>query len=380
MLRSVEAAVICVGGVLALVPFLLVVAYLFLGRQRRVDELKSYVRASAPAKEVLPPDQIDGVNEDESLANLLARRYWKSHSNGAYLTALVVFYVVYGVLLYWTLLAWGIHLGTSANSPQPAPQLWSVIRAGGAGVLGATLAVLWHLHWRVVRLDLQPRTLLHCCMRLCVAPFVAVALVAILPVSENGNTLVAFGAGLFSDEALRRLRWIWHRLVGTSEQQASLPLRLVQGIGSDDELRLWEEGITDAQHLAVETVVRLVTNTNYSLERIVDWKDQAYLYVYVGEEIVQWRAQHTRAALDVLGMAAEYYGAAQSTALVEALARKFGKDTAVIDRMINTIYQDPQVKQLWRYVVNSYPLAIAEHSTYGAAGGVPNTKPGTPAS
>ncbi|SDI70152.1 hypothetical protein SAMN04487926_12233 [Paraburkholderia steynii] len=381
-----EQVIICSGSALAALPLLLVIAYVALGRGRRIEELKSYVRSSARAADVLPPDAKDAAQADaESLGDHFARRFLESHRKRAYFASLVVFYSVYGVLLYWSFLAWGRALTLAAGSPVESPALWSVVRLGAAGAFGATFGAIWHLHWRVIRLDLQPRTLLQLSARLSVSPFLAIAIAGPLPTQSPEATLVAFGAGLFGDEALRRVRWLWHKALQIAgRKESSLSLQLVQGISSDDELRLWEEGIADVQHLAVETVLSLITNTSYSLERIVDWKDQAYLCMYVGEEITKWRSVSTRGALDVLGMAPEYYGNAPHEAVVAALAKTVGKDPDILKRLINTIYNDPQVHQLWSYVENSYPAELAQTITErsklaGARGRSPTPSP-TPVS
>lgn len=377
MAVPMEQVVICTGSALAAVPFLLVVAYLSLGRGRRIEELRSYVRSSALAADVLPPVAKDGPAQNaESLGDHFARRFRETHTKRAYLASLVVFYSVYGVLLYWSFLAWGRALAPPAGNVVEAPALWAIVRLGAAGAFGATVGAIWHLHWRVIRLDLQPRTLLQLSARLCMSPFLAIAVASPLPLTAQA--MVAFGAGLFGDEALRRVKWAWYKALQTKGRpETSLSLQLIQGISSDDELRLWEEGIADVQHLAVETVLTLVTNTSYSLERIVDWKDQAYLCVYVGEEMItKWRGACTRGALDVLGMAPEYYGDAQHNTLVTALAKTLASDPNILKRLINTIYNDPQVHQLWSYVESSYPAKLAKPIEERSK----STIPGSPAS
>jgi hypothetical protein len=356
---QVDSVVICIGSALAVLPLLLVIAYLALGRQKRIDELKSYVRPSVAVGEVGASTESDSGSE--LLAAHLARKYKETHGISAYIAALGVFYVVYGVLMYWSFLAWGRELASDGQGVQQSPALWLLVRTGAAGALGATLSALWHLYWRVIRLDLQARTLLHLSARLSISPFLAVTLVALLPLPSTSAPLVAFGAGLLGDEALRRIVWLWRQLTGLAQgSTAALPLRMIQGITTEDELRLWEEGISDAQHLAVETVVTLITNTKYSLERIVDWKDQAILYSYVGDDIVKWRSLNTRAALDVLGMAPEHYSAAGTEQLVASLAKTLAKDPAVLVRFIDTVYQDPHVNQLWAYVCHAYPSTLAK--------------------
>jgi hypothetical protein len=130
---------------------------------------------------------------------------------------------------------------------------------------------------------------------------------------------------------------------------------------TNDELRLWEEGITDAQHLAVEGIVSLLVNTTYSLECIIDWKDQAFLCAYVGNDLQKWRDLQIRGAMDVLGCAPSYYKPADRYhQLRAAISKAVGKEEAVVERFIDTVYNDPRVHQLWSFLRRTYPTAQAE--------------------
>ncbi|XLZ69740.1 hypothetical protein ABT364_24930 [Massilia sp. SR12] len=352
--------VTCIGSTLLILPLLLVAVFLVLGRRRRVKEIRSYVENPSASGMLIPPqDGVPDSTTNESLAEHLVGKYNETHSGWAFFYTMLVFYAVYGVLVYWTFSSWGRMLGQPDNTQEIA--LWPLIRLGGLGALGATLGVLWHLHWRVVRLDLQPKTLLQLSARLFISPFLAIALAAMLPSNSTTGYLVAFGAGLFGEAAWRRFALFWREQVQQeASKDGSLSLELIQGITRDDAMRLWEEGINDVQHLAVETVVHLVTNTNYSLARIVDWKDQAYFCVYVRDQVDVWRRNYTRGVLDVLGMHSNYFGKAQCEALMTSLAQVLGQDRDVICRFVDTINNDPQVHQLWDYAKSCYPAKVAE--------------------
>ena len=63
--------------------------------------------------------------------------------------------------------------------------------------------------------------------------------------------------------------------------------------------------------------------------------------------------------MDVLGMAKKYY-TVDRAALIEALAQELGKPAPILERFIDTIYQDPRVRQLWKYLTSAYPSEPVE--------------------
>ena len=46
--------------------------------------------------------------------------------------------------------------------------------------------------------------------------------------------------------------------------------------------------------------------------------------------------------------------------LIEALAQELGKPAPILERFIDTIYQDPRVRQLWKYLDGAYPSEPVE--------------------
>lgn len=366
----------CVGVTLGCIPLLLTVAYLLTGWQRRATELGSYIRGTVKASDVLTADSAGGTGkppeggngdappaDHRTLRKLVEDLYKEANPWRGYAMALAVFYVVYSVLLYWTFFSWGQELTAPNLGHAVPPPFWRVVRLGGTGAFGATLAAIWHLHWRVVRLDLVPRTFFQLSARLCASPFLAIVFSSLL--IDQAAFPLAFCAGAFGDEAIRLLRVKAYGLMRSDGSDASLPLWIIQGITSDDELRLSEEGIADVEHMAKAPVLTLATNTGYSLQRLVDWQDQANLCCYVGYEISKWRKQLVRGSLDILGLASEYYKTRDYSAgddpkavkaereddrqeVLQALAKALNIDKACIERLIVSIYDDKRIYQLWQ--------------------------------
>ena len=67
--------------------------------------------------------------------------------------------------------------------------------------------------------------------------------------------------------------------IGTDER---FPLRQLDGITIWVQARFLEEGIEDMQNLATANPVDLMLHTRMLISRLVDWVDQAFLYLRVG--------------------------------------------------------------------------------------------------
>lgn len=356
-LFELDSVLISAALTLAVVPLLLSLWFLLHGRRSRISDLQSYFSATQTAGELV--DNVE--NPEQAFRDYLTERYQRQHHGRRYVVPLITFHVVYWVGLYWSFVAMSVYASPDTGN-WPAG-LRDAVVLGAAGFLGGVLTVVWHLFWRSILTDLQPKVFMHAASRLLVAPIVGVVVGSFLGAfgADGAPALfLAFGAGLFVDATLWMIELRWRDRMGLSNAlQQPLPVRNIEGIDSNDAMRLWEEGITDAEHLAVETIEHLLINTKYSLERIIDWKDQAILYAYVADEIPRWRAAMNRGALDVLGMAKKYY-TDDRPALIAALAQAVGKPEPLLERFIDTIYQDPRVRQLWRYLSSAYPSEPAE--------------------
>ena len=361
VLFQLESILVSVAVTLAAVPILLTLWFLLHGRKARVYDLQSYFSPTQKVGELVD----SAANPNESFREYLTDRYAEQHAAVRYIVPLITFHLVYLVGLYWALVALGVSAGSvlADRSLGWPDALETAAVSGAVGFMGGVLIVLWHLFWRSMLTDLQPRVFIHAAARLLVAPILGVvfgAFGAVLGFTNAPVLFIAFGAGMFADQALRALERSWRQRMGlTDDLEQLLPLRNIEGISHNDELRLWEDGITDAEHLLVETIDNLLINTKYSLERIIDWKDQAILYAYVADDIPKWRKVMNRGAMDVLGMAKKYY-TDDRPALLQALSESVGQPVPILERFIDTIFQDPRVRQLWLYLVSSYPSEAVE--------------------
>jgi hypothetical protein len=137
-----------------------------------------------------------------------------------------------------------------------------------------------------VRKDLRPKTYSTLTVRI----FVVVVLAWVLELFWEGRTLyvLAFLTGIVPEtallivkEALRtQLRGLGARL-GVFEEEPD-PLTKLEGIDLYDRARLYDEGVTNVQGLAQHDVVELMLQTRIPVARILDWVDQAILYLHAG--------------------------------------------------------------------------------------------------
>ena len=355
-----------VGYLLAAsVPLLLVASFLVRGKPQRHRYLTSATPSRHPASLLAPPAEIRTA--DQTLGEYLGERYTEAQAARNYVVPLALFWVVWAFGWYWSLVGLSIVLRPSDPRWTSHPLTLAFAPIPAAAFVGSAAIVLMYLTARAIRGDLQPKAFTHFAARLLVGTILAWATASLAGVaadSPKAKLLVALGGGLFPSSALLVIERTWRRIVGLGASATPvLPLRSLQGIGDDEELRLWEEGVSDAEHMATESLIDLVVNTHYSIERLIDWKDQAFLYIYAPNEFDKWRSLGCRSAMDVLGLEAHYFGKERHDQIVPALAKGLGKEVPVIERIIDTIYNDPRVHQLWNYLVAAYPASPARPIT-----------------
>jgi hypothetical protein len=137
-----------------------------------------------------------------------------------------------------------------------------------------------------VRKDLRPKTYSTLTVRI----FVVVVLAWVLELLWTGTTLyvLAFLTGIVPETALvlvrEALRNRMQRLGGWLQvaDEDPDPLTKLEGIDLYDRARLFDEGVTNVQSLAQHDVIELMLQTRIPVARILDWVDQAILYLHAG--------------------------------------------------------------------------------------------------
>jgi hypothetical protein len=231
VLFQLESILVSVAATLAAVPLLLTLWFLLHGRRARVYDLQSYFSPTQKVGELVD----SAANPNESFREYLTDRYVEQHAAVRYIVPLITFHLVYLVGLYWALVALGVRAGSvlAGTSVGWPATLETVAVSGAVGFMGGVLIVLWHLFWRSMLTDLQPRVFIHAAARLLVAPILGVVFASFGQALsfEESVLFMAFGAGMFASQALRALERSWRQRMGlTDDLQQLLPLRNIEGI------------------------------------------------------------------------------------------------------------------------------------------------------
>jgi hypothetical protein len=206
--------------------------------------------------------------------------------------------------------------------------------------LGAYLFTIFHIVRAYQRRDLVPKTYNTIVVRFLAAYILTLAAEAMLPGDVDDRTVIAFAffAGFLPQSALVRLREVFtdsreRRRVEVLDEKA--PLTELEGIDLYDRTRLAEEGVNNVHALAHADIVELMSSTRISADRLVDWTDQAILFLRVGGDHMGEHAEtgHDIAAASDPAEARPTSGRAHVDALSMAHAnmrhlRRFGIRTA----------------------------------------------------
>jgi hypothetical protein len=153
----------------------------------------------------------------------------------------------------------------------------------GYAFLGAYVFTLFHVLRGYQRRDLHPKTYNTVVVRI----LAAYALGLVVSVVYDGPTaeVVMFFVGFMPQSALV---WLRERLTQDTGAGSIVPLHEpapltdLEGIDLYDRTRLAEEGVNNVEALAHADIVDLMSSTRIGAAQLVDWTDQAILYLRVG--------------------------------------------------------------------------------------------------
>jgi hypothetical protein len=177
--------------------------------------------------------------------------------------------------------------GSLGNPTKPADiaQLFVPQRNAVAfGFLGAYFYTINLVLRRYARGDLRSKAYSAITVRILVVIILGWLVDAATPVSGEPILIVAFLIGIVPETFLTFLREVYRgRVVARLSQglDEALPLQRLEGIDLYDRARLLEEGITNIQALAHHDLVDLLLETRIPAGRLVDWVDQAILYLHI---------------------------------------------------------------------------------------------------
>jgi hypothetical protein len=194
-----------------------------------------------------------------------------------------VFLTTAALAVCWTAVLWSPRFASDPAS------FWDVLKFG---FLGAYLFILQMLIRRFFQSDLRPSAYANALLRLIVVLILVAALYQILPQhNPRSAAVIAFVIGFFplaGMQAIQRFAATVLRVVVPS-LNPPYPLNQVDGLSVWYEARLLEEGIEDMQSLATANFVDVILHTRVPVGRLVDWVDQAHLYLHLDRLEGTWR-------------------------------------------------------------------------------------------
>jgi hypothetical protein len=153
----------------------------------------------------------------------------------------------------------------------------------GYAFLGAYVFTLFHVLRGYQRRDLHPRTYNTVVVRILAA--YALGLVVSVVYDGPAAEVLMFFVGFMPQSALV---WLREQLAQDKRGWRILPLHEpapltdLEGIDLYDRTRLAEEGVNNVEALAHADIVDLMSSTRIRAAQLVDWTDQAILYLRVG--------------------------------------------------------------------------------------------------
>jgi hypothetical protein len=201
-----------------------------------------------------------------------------------------VFLTTAALAVCWTGVLW------SPSFTSAPASFWDVLKFG---FLGAYSFILQMLVRRFFQGDLRPAAYANALLRLIVVLILVAALYQILPHDNpRGAAAIAFVIGFFplaGMQAIQRFAATALRVVVPS-LNPPYPLNQIDGLSVWYEARLLEEGIEDMQSLATANFVDVILHTRVPVGRLVDWVDQAHLYLHLDRLEGTWRERrHAKA-------------------------------------------------------------------------------------
>ena len=201
-----------------------------------------------------------------------------------------VFLTTAALAVCWTAVLWSPSFASAPAS------FWDVLKFG---FLGAYSFILQMLVRRFFQGDLRPAAYANALLRLIVVLILVAALYQIMPHNNpRGAAAVAFVIGFFplaGMQAIQRFAATALRVIVPS-LNPPYPLNQIDGLSVWYEARLLEEGIEDMQSLATANFVDVILHTRVPVGRLVDWVDQAHLYLHLDRLEGTWRERrHAKA-------------------------------------------------------------------------------------
>jgi hypothetical protein len=234
------------------------------------------------------------------------------------------------------------------------------------GFVGTYFYILQMLVRRYYQDDLKTSAYINATVRIIVVGILVLTLHNVWPDDWKGDRAVAFLIGIFPQLGLQALR----ALIALPLQpfvpslKTEYPLSDLDGMNIWYESRLLEEGIEDLQNLATANIVDVMLRTRIPVDRLVDWIDQAHLFLRVrkddGSEKThepssreKLRQLGIRTATDLENLGDEQHGLTEKHKWV---LNGEQKDPSVTETIMKTLRDEPNLSHVRRWKLFSQEL------------------------
>jgi hypothetical protein len=177
--------------------------------------------------------------------------------------------------------------------------------AVGFAFLGAYVWSIQYIFRRMVTLDLPPGAYYNVATRLIFSSFL-ILIYSHFTYSDGEKVsttlpIIAFLTGTFPERLLNWLQDMTGDIFAKKKHMAhSMPLEMIEGIGTFHKARLSELAIDNIQNLAHCSLVEIIIKTPFSPRVIVDWMAQARLCLEFKDNVSAIRSAGVRSILDFL--------------------------------------------------------------------------------
>jgi hypothetical protein len=156
------------------------------------------------------------------------------------------------------------------------------------GFLGAYFFAINLVLRRYARGDLRPKAYTAITVRVLVVVILGWLVGAIVDQSTPGALVAAFLIGIVPETFLTFLREVYNRQFVArfaEDYESTPPLHHIEGMDIYDRARLLDEGVANIEALAHHDIVDLLLETRIPAARLVDWVDQAILYLHIADPV-----------------------------------------------------------------------------------------------
>lgn len=254
--------------------------------------------------------------------------------------------------------------------------------------LGAYFFILQMLVRRYYQNDLKTGAYINATLRIIVVVLLTWMLGTVFNTGTAEQRLgAAFLIGVFPEfgwQLLQRMLKLGSRHFDLYHER--YPLRDLDGLNPWYQSRLIEEGIEDLQSLVTANIVDVMLYTRIPVERLVDWIDQAVLYLHVaadtedGTESVRakLRRHGIRAATDMLDAYDPKSGKFAVPGMENLLNSEGDKGPNVMLAVCTALQREPVLHYVrrWKYFPDQYlapeviPAPLARYGRFTPAHGV----------